>query len=68
MAVTREITGDCRVPVYERPHTLTPVYTQRVYDVYTDIEGYDGRDGTYFKVWRVSSWGYQGICPVVQHV
>ena len=40
--------------MYERPHTLTLVYTQRVYDVYTDVEGYDRRDGTYFKVWRVS--------------
>ena len=29
---------------------------------------YFGRCGTCFKVWRVREWGYQEMCPVVQHV
>ena len=52
-------------------HTHTHPYTTHTHTFLRvpEIRGrYFGRCATCFRVWRVREWGYQEMCPVVQHV
>ena len=52
-------------------HTHTHPYTTHTHTFLCvpEIRGrYFGRCATCFRVWRVREWGYQEMCPMVQHV